>query len=40
MKKVEVQPPKNESLRSQLISLYLTFKDMSGQIQFDLSEIN
>jgi hypothetical protein len=38
--KIEVQPPEDESLQSQLISLYLAFKDTEGQTLFDLSRIN
>jgi len=38
--KVEVQPPKDESLQSQLASLYLTFKDADGQTLFDLGRID
>jgi hypothetical protein len=37
--KVEVRPPKDESLQSQLASLYLTFKDADGQTLFDLGRI-
>lgn len=38
--KIEVQPPEDESLRSQLISLYLAFKDTDGRTLFDLGRIN
>jgi hypothetical protein len=38
--KIEVQPPEDENLRSQLISLYLAFKDTDGQTLFDLGGIN
>ncbi len=40
MKKVSVAVPQGESLQDQLDSLYSTFKEVDGQIQFDLSEIN
>jgi len=39
MKKVGVAVPQGESLQDQLYSIYLTFKEADGKIEFDLSGV-